>query len=463
MQEYDFRPQDIRLAILANKHNHVTTIYYLLLKKDTLMGNSSIADLCSTEYEAYINNNKNLLNNYNFDINIIIRERSQKPMEKEEDIRYVPIIQNQEALTDVLMRIDDDKPSIKNVSFKNEIEIVDEYDRLQIGYLVSFEDLKSETHPKIQSKTSNKKLKEKFYFTKETQEENDLDQIPQHKEEEIKAYKEQKHTETADIVTSKKKNKFLNKLIQNRIPISGSKTNDIQRKENTDENFENRKLIHDKDLNVNVLVEGTVKDKVLLRKIYPKDKNDGNTKYNSHYNFKTNFIDTSMSYEYDERKSENSIEKKSSKRLNTFNGSSNGDSSAKKEPKRKLTDKKFITTTKTIKEETKSKEVTTLKLSQVSNTTPTKKAVNSSHLNGISQSDGKTPKTKFHKKTTSYNDVTITSLKDNLPIARPATSQVKGYSTQKKERLKDFYYSTPVETTQSNESIQYITFRYPSY
>ncbi|CAD8123572.1 unnamed protein product [Paramecium sonneborni] len=39
-------------CIEANRHNHVTTTYYLLLKKYLLAGNKSIADINSEQFEA---------------------------------------------------------------------------------------------------------------------------------------------------------------------------------------------------------------------------------------------------------------------------------------------------------------------------------------------------------------------------------------------------------------------------
>lgn len=54
MEEYNFKPEDVKTAILTNKHNHITTTYYLLLKKFIRQGGNSIADLSSPEFMRYM-------------------------------------------------------------------------------------------------------------------------------------------------------------------------------------------------------------------------------------------------------------------------------------------------------------------------------------------------------------------------------------------------------------------------
>jgi len=54
MKEYNFQPEDVRRAVLSNRHNNVTTTYYLLLKSYIKNGATSIADLVSPEYYKYM-------------------------------------------------------------------------------------------------------------------------------------------------------------------------------------------------------------------------------------------------------------------------------------------------------------------------------------------------------------------------------------------------------------------------
>ena len=76
--EYEYNSKEIRLNLLRNKHNHITTTYYLILKKKIKKGISSVCDMSSSEFYNYIHNPKNLLISYNGDWNKILKERGLK-------------------------------------------------------------------------------------------------------------------------------------------------------------------------------------------------------------------------------------------------------------------------------------------------------------------------------------------------------------------------------------------------
>ena len=76
--EYEYNSKEVRLNILGNKHNHITTTYYLILKKRIKDGINSICDMNSNDFFIYINNSKNLILSYNGDWNKIFRERGIK-------------------------------------------------------------------------------------------------------------------------------------------------------------------------------------------------------------------------------------------------------------------------------------------------------------------------------------------------------------------------------------------------
>jgi 5'-AMP-activated protein kinase catalytic alpha subunit len=61
LEEYGFSKEESRQNILANKHDHITTTYYLILKRMIKEGKTSVADLVSKEFHEYINNNSNML------------------------------------------------------------------------------------------------------------------------------------------------------------------------------------------------------------------------------------------------------------------------------------------------------------------------------------------------------------------------------------------------------------------
>jgi 5'-AMP-activated protein kinase, catalytic alpha subunit len=75
MEEYAFDKQEVRTNILSNRHNHITTTYYLLLKNKVRKGGKSVADLISEEFRGYIGDSRNLLSTYNNDFNVIFAQR----------------------------------------------------------------------------------------------------------------------------------------------------------------------------------------------------------------------------------------------------------------------------------------------------------------------------------------------------------------------------------------------------
>lgn len=83
MEEYDFKKEEVRMNLLTNRHNHITTCYYLLLKNKIKKGISSVSDLISEEFRNYLGDKRNLLSNFNHDINIVVQERSISPKRRE--------------------------------------------------------------------------------------------------------------------------------------------------------------------------------------------------------------------------------------------------------------------------------------------------------------------------------------------------------------------------------------------
>ena len=77
IEKYNFglKREEIRIVILSNKHNDITTIYYLLLNNRIKKGKKSLCDLKSNEFKKYIQNKENLFEKYEFDIKKLIEER----------------------------------------------------------------------------------------------------------------------------------------------------------------------------------------------------------------------------------------------------------------------------------------------------------------------------------------------------------------------------------------------------
>ena len=78
VNEYKFNEEEIKISLIKNKHNIITTIYYLLLKKKIKEGKKSICDMNSEEFINYLNNKNNLLENHDNNLDKICKERLNK-------------------------------------------------------------------------------------------------------------------------------------------------------------------------------------------------------------------------------------------------------------------------------------------------------------------------------------------------------------------------------------------------
>ena len=76
--EMNLKGDNIRLYILNNKHNDITTLYYLLLLKKINSNKKSVADLKSDLFREYIKNANNILNN-----NLNTNKNKHKKLSKE--------------------------------------------------------------------------------------------------------------------------------------------------------------------------------------------------------------------------------------------------------------------------------------------------------------------------------------------------------------------------------------------
>ena len=73
--KYQIDKNEIIKCLLNDEHNDITTIYDLILLKNSKKGKESIADIKSNLFQKYLKDNKNLLINYNNDINKIIEKK----------------------------------------------------------------------------------------------------------------------------------------------------------------------------------------------------------------------------------------------------------------------------------------------------------------------------------------------------------------------------------------------------
>ena len=82
MEKMGLNKMETRYNILKNYHNKITTIYDLLLKRKTDLGQKSVADMNSDLFNNYINDKKNKISNYG-NIDGVLKNRigdDQKPV-----------------------------------------------------------------------------------------------------------------------------------------------------------------------------------------------------------------------------------------------------------------------------------------------------------------------------------------------------------------------------------------------
>ena len=86
MEELNYKKEEVKKCILSNRHNHITTTYYLLLNQKIKKGLESVSDLKSKSFNKYINDPSNLLSSYDYDLNKIINEKVYNKKEKSKEI-----------------------------------------------------------------------------------------------------------------------------------------------------------------------------------------------------------------------------------------------------------------------------------------------------------------------------------------------------------------------------------------
>ena len=74
-KKFNISEEKIRISILSNKHDNISTIYYLLLYKKIRNKKKSVADLKGELFKKYCDNKNNLFEKYDKDLNKVIEER----------------------------------------------------------------------------------------------------------------------------------------------------------------------------------------------------------------------------------------------------------------------------------------------------------------------------------------------------------------------------------------------------
>ena len=74
-KNFSVKEEKIRISILSNKHDDLSTIYYLLLHKKIKNKKKSVADIKSELFKKYCENRYNLFENYDKDLNKVLEDR----------------------------------------------------------------------------------------------------------------------------------------------------------------------------------------------------------------------------------------------------------------------------------------------------------------------------------------------------------------------------------------------------
>ncbi|MCQ2816547.1 MAG: protein kinase [archaeon] len=82
VEKYGGDKEDVYRNILFNHHNHITTLYYLILKKRVRKGETFISDMVSERFLDYLKDENNLFQRYNCDLERVFKERFEESERK---------------------------------------------------------------------------------------------------------------------------------------------------------------------------------------------------------------------------------------------------------------------------------------------------------------------------------------------------------------------------------------------
>jgi 5'-AMP-activated protein kinase catalytic alpha subunit len=118
MKKFGYKINDVRINVLYNKHNHITTTYYLMLRQKVRSCIPSIADLKSRLFKEYINNENNLLEKYGNSIENYISTIKKDEIENDKDNNDTKTNNNAQCVK----KDKDDNKSNKHNTMSKQIE-----------------------------------------------------------------------------------------------------------------------------------------------------------------------------------------------------------------------------------------------------------------------------------------------------------------------------------------------------
>ena len=216
-KEYEYNEKEIRMNLLANKHNHITTTYYLFLKQKIKNGKHSISDMVHSEFINYVHNPKNFLANYNGDWNKLFKERATKKFTVEKGNCFSK--RNSRKID-----INDDKVISNNLlsSKKNEINLNEDKNIINNNneFKEKIEEINKRRSFKLMTDNNNNKIEEDK--KEEIEDKNKLQEI----KKEID-FKNIENSETEKLITINLGELKSDKIKINLTPLNSKKQNKI--------------------------------------------------------------------------------------------------------------------------------------------------------------------------------------------------------------------------------------------
>ncbi len=262
MEEMNYKKDEVKKCILSNRHNHITTTYYLLLQQKIKKGLESVSDIKSKSFKKYINDPCNLLSSYDNDLDKIINDRVYNNKEEKETQNNI--------LTEKLAMDIINKYRAENNKKLNQISTCDSVEKESNPQTENFNNsLFTDNSKKSNKKDSKKNCEKKNIKNKLNNTINEKNmKIP--KTQKLKQTKEIEKKKNNESLTERKINKYLNSnnSKKNNNSNLNNKEEKTQKKTNSDkkENIE-QKIKNNVNHKYSSSIEVSLNDK---KKIIPK-------------------------------------------------------------------------------------------------------------------------------------------------------------------------------------------------
>ena len=178
--KYKLNIEEIKINILLNKHNQLTTTYYLLINKKIRNNQETVENMLSDKFNEYIHNKKNLLSYYDNNIYNIINERikiqNENKIKNMNEVRHYKsfnfdffrLIPKYEKIINSSENYKKTKKIIKlenhNENNKNELKVT----KININNIIIPKNFLNYTYNKNILKNSNTSKKDKINYSQNT-------------------------------------------------------------------------------------------------------------------------------------------------------------------------------------------------------------------------------------------------------------------------------------------------------